>query len=261
MTTRTGVWGWLGTIDQQRPRQKRRTPRRFSSTSIGNRRHRFERLEDRTLLSISGHAPLETLDVSLASDDEDHGQWLDFDPDDGLGAGAVANIQLTNNTLEGITGEITIPGAWLETVTLGGVEFNCITIPGFGYSHVIGEPQLPVLRSMIVMPDGAEAVATIDGHSQLLSLRDLGAEHLLAPVQTPVPKLPGARESAPLDFTVDVTIISGWGFPDSPEVHLRTGRLVLFPDGSLHYGEPGREQWVAKGGQAADWLPPRTRST
>jgi hypothetical protein len=55
--------------------------------------------------------------------------------------------------------------------------------------------------------------------------------------------------AAPTDLTVDVVIHCG---PDAarPEVQRRSGRLVLFPDGSLHYGAAA----------FADTLPPKVRS-
>jgi hypothetical protein len=41
--------------------------------------------------------------------------------------------------------------------------------------------------------------------------------------------------AAPADFTVDVLIRCGPDAAERPEVHRRPGRLVLFPDGSLHF--------------------------
>jgi hypothetical protein len=59
--------------------------------------------------------------------------------------------------------------------------------------------------------------------------------------------------SAPSDFSLEVTILTGEQAPPSSEAHLRQSRYVLFADGSLHYGEDAER---AKGG---DWLPPLTR--
>ena len=41
---------------------------------------------------------------------------------------------------------------------------------------------------------------------------------------------------APADFTVDLTILGTLDGEPTPPVHLRPGRFVLFPDGSLHFG-------------------------
>jgi hypothetical protein len=41
--------------------------------------------------------------------------------------------------------------------------------------------------------------------------------------------------AAPADFTVDVQIRRGPEAAEQTDVHLRAGRIVLFPDGSLHF--------------------------
>ena len=41
---------------------------------------------------------------------------------------------------------------------------------------------------------------------------------------------------APMDFSMDVTVLTGAGVRDRPEAHLRQSRYVLQADGSLLYG-------------------------
>ncbi len=52
---------------------------------------------------------------------------------------------------------------------------------------------------------------------------------------------------APADFTVDLTILSTVDGEPTVPVHLRPGRFVLFPDGSLHFG--------LDEDRGVDWLP------
>ncbi len=42
--------------------------------------------------------------------------------------------------------------------------------------------------------------------------------------------------AVPIDFSIDLTILTGAGVGPHAEVHLRPSRYVLFPDGSLHFG-------------------------
>ena len=204
MSILSGIWKRIGTKFLNRQRQRARQTTQPLTARAGIRLFHLEQLEDRTLLSISGTGPIELLDVSLGSYVENYGRWLDFDINDDLGLGASANIELTESSQDGVSGQISIPGAWLQSVTLGDMEFTRLTIPGCGYSNVIGAPQLPMVRSLLVMPEGVNGNAAIDGQSQLLSLLDVGMNHNLAPVQAPVVKLPGELETAPLDFNQTV---------------------------------------------------------
>ncbi len=52
---------------------------------------------------------------------------------------------------------------------------------------------------------------------------------------------------APADFTVDLTILRTVDGEPTVPVHLRPGRFVLFPDGSLHFG--------LDEDRGVDWLP------
>ena len=58
--------------------------------------------------------------------------------------------------------------------------------------------------------------------------------------------------AAPEDFSIDVTVSCGPAASNRTEAHLRPGRFMLFPDGSLHYG--------MRDGRTANWRPNRVRT-
>ena len=62
---------------------------------------------------------------------------------------------------------------------------------------------------------------------------------------------PDPLGAAPMDFTLDVTILAGEDIKDRPEAQWRQSRYVLFSDGSLHYGADNERK--------ADWMPDLAR--
>ena len=58
---------------------------------------------------------------------------------------------------------------------------------------------------------------------------------------------PDPLGAAPIDFTLDVTILAGEDINNRPEAQWRQSRYVLFSDGSLHYGADNERK--------ADWMP------
>jgi hypothetical protein len=61
-----------------------------------------------------------------------------------------------------------------------------------------------------------------------------------------------ADRGAPDDFALDVTILTDKAWPPDPQAHMRSGRFILFSDGSLHYGvDPIR---------GSNWVPGITRT-
>ena len=212
--------------------------RRFGPTfrSTGgkhSRRLRLEGLEDRRLLSI------EPSGLTLGAYTAGQGYWLDFDADDGLGPGAAAEVQLIEASDTGVSGTVSIPGAWLETVTIDGSEFAQLTIPESGHTDIVGEPRLPIVRSMLAVPEQATLVSQFAGDPQLVSLIDLGIDMPLAPLQLPVVKLPDAWEAASLNL--DRAVYQADRFAPEPGVRLVEAgtmagqRLVLAEFATISY--------------------------
>jgi len=170
---------------------------------------------------------------------DDQVVWFDFDAEDGLGVGAAADVEIVSASPDGLTGCITVPGAWLEPVKLGETKFRRLDLPGHGWTDVIGEPQLPVIRQLLTVPDGAELTAEILGQPELISLGEAGLDGPLAPLQPSVEKTPGSPEAAGLSF--DAAAYAADSF--APEANVRLieagyadgQRLVLLEVAPISY--------------------------
>jgi len=168
-------------------RDGRRAAQRF-------RMQRVEVLEARTLLSVGPLASNFRPDawdlgaVSLDASTSDSGRWLDFDPEDGIQTGLEPQVELLPSSADEILGEVRIAGAWLEGIQRDGREFVEITVPGYGYTDVVGQPQLPVIRQTVAVPEGAVLDAHVSGTPKTISLVELGIDSPLLPLQPPVVK-------------------------------------------------------------------------
>ncbi|NQU21078.1 MAG: proprotein convertase P-domain-containing protein, partial [Candidatus Nealsonbacteria bacterium] len=92
-------------------------------------------------------------------------------------------------------------GDGTASLAAGGTEFVGLSIPDSGSTDAVGDPQLPVLRRLLSVPDGVTVTAEMTGDARLVSMVDVGIDWPLAPLQQPIVKLAGQRESAPLDFS------------------------------------------------------------
>jgi len=65
----------------------------------------------------------------------------------------------------------------------------------------VGSPALPVIRKLLLVPDGTRVTLAVDARDPVaVDLDAHGCPALLYPRQAPVEKLPGARGRAPFDF-------------------------------------------------------------
>jgi hypothetical protein len=138
-------------------------------------------------------------------------------------------IQSSNQQIEF---EINVPGLVKSLVKTKGGDFGLLTVPGHGYSTVIGQPRLPVVSEWLEIPQGASVSAGFQVlESREISLKELGLDQRIVPVQNPVPKREGAAEKVP--FAIDAGIYSRneyFGQPRvvlSPPVQMRAKRAVL----------------------------------
>ena len=194
------------------------------------RRATLECLEQRALLSISAAADRPpSLWTSGAEP-----VWLDFNPAEDSPPDTVAGLEITLASAKTVEGRVVLAGAWLEDGLLDGQSFARLSVPGCETTEEIGRPALPVLRRLLVLPEGAEPVVTISGQPHVVALTGIGKkipkgtvpfssnenwdsprnenwdspqvvsqpipDHPLMPVQPPVPKVAGALEEAPLSF-------------------------------------------------------------
>ena len=94
--------------------------------------------------------------------------------------------------------KMSLAGFARETAVASGGDFDRILLDGEGFTTEVGKPQLPVIRRLVEIPYGAHAELMI-GQTVLRrgSLAEFGIHHRIFPVQPPIEKIPGARESAP----------------------------------------------------------------
>jgi len=142
--------------------------------------------------------------------------------------------------------EVSIPGLYREMVTTPGGEFPRLSVPPEGFTAEIGRAQLPVIARWVEIPAGAkvelEAVAV---EENAFSLDQLNIQGPIAPVQPPVPKIPGAREA--MEFEMDESFYNRdhWYPLDHAELagieETRGHRLVLLKVYPVRYN-PGKEE-------------------
>ena len=111
-------------------------------------------------------------------------------------------IELTEASTEEITGVVSVPGVWLQPATLGGTQFVTMSIPEQGHTDVVGAPQLPVIRSLLSVPEDATITAEISGQPRWLSMAEAGITRSLAPLQASVSKAVDSPQSDALDFSL-----------------------------------------------------------
>ncbi len=193
-------------------------------------------------------------------------RWVDL--------GAVASdgppeITLLRSGADGASIAIDVPGLTVEDITTDLGLFTRISIPGAGVTTDLGSPLLPVIREHVEIPQGAvPRLRIVSADYAEASLSDLGIFARLYPAQPPVPKVPGALESARL--VLDDAAYSARGF--SPGVaaslgevgHVRAHRFVelnVYPvqydpsTGAVRYL---RSIEVAVDFEGADWAATRS---
>lgn len=117
-----------------------------------------------------------------------------------LGAGGQAgqvSARVADETADGITLDIEIPGFAASEIAASGRTFAGLEISGCGQATDIGRARLPLLRRAVEIPQGAEPqLEIIDYASVRFDLAKLGLPGRIVPVQAPIEKIPGAREAA-----------------------------------------------------------------
>ena len=95
---------------------------------------------------------------------------------------------------------VTVDVAGLEFAveqTKGG-EFLRVTCPATALDGEIGEPALPAIRRLFVVPEGAAVgLEVTQGQASVIDLAAAGFGVPVMPMQPPIPMIPGARERAP----------------------------------------------------------------
>jgi subtilisin-like proprotein convertase family protein len=146
-------------------------------------------------------------------------RWVDFGSVTPYGQPGVTLLRSGQN---GVSITIDVPGLTAEEIVTDRGPFTLISVPGAGVTTDIGAPLLPVIREHVEIPQGASPRLRIVSADYVEApLSDLGIANRLYPAQPPIPKVPGAIESA--EFVVDNAAYAARGF--SPGVAASLGEV------------------------------------
>ncbi|MCX6667772.1 MAG: C25 family cysteine peptidase [Euryarchaeota archaeon] len=91
---------------------------------------------------------------------------------------------------------VNTPALEFGSAYMNGKNFATLELPNEGFTIAQGEAQLPTLKRMVEIPQGAKADIVVKSISwEATSLKDLGLPARIAPVQPPLVKIPGATQS------------------------------------------------------------------
>jgi hypothetical protein len=136
----------------------------------------------------------------------DDARWLAFD---GQAAAAQPSLTVLQAGTEAIDLAADLPGVWVEDVTVDAGAFSRLGGEGYGFPAAIGLPEMPVVRRQVEVPFGAGVrLEVVAAEYDDYALEALGLQPIY-PLQPPLPKVPGARESQP--FEIDARFYAGDG--------------------------------------------------
>ncbi|MEI8139698.1 MAG: C25 family cysteine peptidase [bacterium] len=136
----------------------------------------------------------------------------------------MAKVQVIDGNDAGLSLLVTIPGFSAGTHEDANGRFTTLHLPGSGVLQDIGKPALPVIRRLIMVPENSQISCTFTGTPVRQSLSALGMPLLVMPLQPPIPKIPGAVETA--GFVQDAAIYTSLeAYPASPVAVTEAGIL------------------------------------
>lgn len=136
--------------------------------------------------------------------------------------------------------QVNIPGLYREVVNTPGGTFPRLSIPLEGFTAEIGRPQLPVIARWVEIPAGAQVeLEVMEVGASTFSLEQFEIQQVIAPVQQPVPKIPGAREAMVFERDEDFYAQDQWYPQDLVELgkveEIRGHHLVFLKIFPLRY--------------------------
>ena len=115
--------------------------------------------------------------------------------------GETSSLQLSSESRSGLNFHVEVGGLQTMDVTTKGGQFTRLVIPGYHTSMVEGQPELPMMNSLISIPVGANAsVEVTNVRTRMVNLADYGITNSVFPVQ------PSMSKSANVDevpFVID----------------------------------------------------------
>ena len=134
----------------------------------------------------------------------------------------------------------------VRPLEIDGRSFQEWVLDGEGITAEVGKPRLPVVRRLVEIPFGARLILKeIQAREEEQPLSRAGSAHPIAPVQPPVPKIPGAGQAA--ELVIDRAHYGRDGFWPEDLVRvrevgvLRQSRLALVEIFPVRY-DPGGQR-------------------
>ena len=146
----------------------------------------------------------------------------------------------------GFEATVRTPGLTAEEYSTEYGEFVRLRMPERPVAGEIGAPAIPVVRELFVAPMGATVTVEADAISDSLAVgRTPGMQVRLEPNQPPIPKEPGALESAPFVYDAAAYALRGDSAPLRATVSelgiVRGQRLMLLEVWPVSY-EPASQR-------------------
>ncbi len=116
------------------------------------------------------------------------------------------SLATTNDGVAGITFHVEVGQLQTLDVNTKGGGFTRIFIPGFQNSHIVGEPELPMMNRLVSIPVGAKPRLEVSNvRTRRISLADYGISEAIMPAQ---PSLSKSADPATVPFVQDLDIYS-----------------------------------------------------
>lgn len=127
--------------------------------------------------------------------------WFSVVPGDTEAAPQAAQIIVHRADGDGLNVTVDITGLQLSLQEIAGGEFVFVRWPEATLAGNNGEPTLPVVRKIVIVPDGASIALEVNESSpSVINLKAAGFTHPLIPMQKPIPMTPGALDNAQFHY-------------------------------------------------------------
>ena len=132
--------------------------------------------------------------------------WMTIAPDGKVGVRELAVSQAPQVVVDwyddsGVELTVDIRGVGLVHEETKGGAFVAVGWPEVSFAGKIGEPELPVVRRFVIVPEGASVELEIaSSRGTVIDLEAVGFGQPVVPMQEPIPLMPGARERAPFHY-------------------------------------------------------------
>jgi len=146
--------------------------------------------------------------------------------------------ELLSSNYQEVSFEISLGGLKMQSVRANDFEFTRLFVQGAGVVGPVGTPELPVIRKLVWVPEGASISLEVETPKEsALDLASAGFSDLVYPIQPPRPKIEGVEPGFAFDpsaYEVDEYLYSD-GVKIVDQGYLRGRRFVTVEIRPLAY--------------------------